>query len=92
MFTKVGKERGFSPPNRAQYELQCEPDGAFLIGAPGTVAAKMLRISADLGGITRMAMQMTNVRLAHANLLHAIELLGTEAAPLVRSHDLPVSS
>jgi hypothetical protein len=44
----------------------------------------MLRISEDLGGIARMALQMTNVRLAHANLLHSIELLGAEAAPLVR--------
>ena len=28
---------------------------------------------------------MTNVRLAHTDLLNAIELLGTEVAPLVRS-------
>jgi hypothetical protein len=84
MFTKVGKERGFSPPSRRQYDAQCGPDGAFLIGAPGTVAKKILRISEDLGGIERMAMQMTNVRLAHASLLHGIELLGTEVAPLVR--------
>jgi probable LLM family oxidoreductase len=84
MFTKVGKERGFSPPSRLQYDAQCGPDGAFLIGAPETVAKKILRVSEDLGGIERMAMQMTNVRLAHANLLHAIELLGTEVAPLVR--------
>jgi probable LLM family oxidoreductase len=84
MFTKVGKERGFAPPSRPQYDAMCGPDGAYLIGAPGTVAEKILRVSADLGGIDRMAMQMTNVRLAHANLLHAIDLLGTETAPLVR--------
>jgi alkanesulfonate monooxygenase SsuD/methylene tetrahydromethanopterin reductase-like flavin-dependent oxidoreductase (luciferase family) len=84
MFIKVGQERGFSPPDRAQYDAMCGPDGAYLIGAPGTVAEKILRVSEDLGGIDRMALQMTNVRLAHANLLHAIELLGTETAPIVR--------
>jgi probable LLM family oxidoreductase len=83
MFTKVGKERGFSPPSRPQYDAQCGPDGAYIIGAPQTVAEKILRISDDLGGIERLAMQMTNVRLAHANLLHGIELLGTEVAPRV---------
>jgi hypothetical protein len=33
---------------------------------------------------------MTNPRLAHADLLRSIELLGTEVAPLVRA-DAPLS-
>jgi alkanesulfonate monooxygenase SsuD/methylene tetrahydromethanopterin reductase-like flavin-dependent oxidoreductase (luciferase family) len=61
------------------------PDGAFLIGAPDTVAAKMLRIGADLDGVARLSLQMTNVRLAHDNLLRGIELLGTRVAPAVRA-------
>ncbi|MCW2598838.1 MAG: 3,6-diketocamphane 1,6 monooxygenase [Frankiales bacterium] len=85
MFTKIGKERGFGPPVRAQYDAMLGPDGAFLIGDPQTVATKILRISDDLGGISRISLQMTNVRLAHANLLHGIELLGTRVAPLVRA-------
>ena len=84
MFTKIGKERGFGPPVRAQYDAMLEPDGAFLIGAPDTVAAKVRRLSDDLGGVDRLALQMTNVRLAHEDLLHGIELLGTEVAPAVR--------
>ena len=63
----------------------CAPDGASLIGDPGTVATKIGRIAGDLGGITRMPLQMTNVRLAHSNLLHGIELLGTAVAPIVRA-------
>ncbi len=63
----------------------CAPDGAYLIGDPQTVAAKILRIDDDLGGISRISLQMTNVRLAHENLLRGIELLGTGAAPLVRA-------
>ena len=84
MFTKIGRERGFGAPGRAQYDAMCEPDGAFLIGDPATVAAKALRIHDDLGGIARLSLQMTNVRLAHNDLLRGIELLGTDVAPVVR--------
>ena len=84
MFTKIGKERGFGPPVRAQYDAMCAPDGAFLIGDPVSVAKKVLRINDDLGGVTRISLQMTNVRLAHDNLLRGIGLLGTEVAPLIR--------
>jgi len=85
MFTKIGRERGFGAPGRAQFDSMCEPDGAFLIGDPATVVAKALRIHDDLGGIARLSLQMTNVRLAHADLLRGIELLGTQVAPAVRS-------
>ncbi len=84
MFTKIGKERGFGPPVRVQYDAMCAPDGAFLIGDPVSVAKKVLRINDDLGGVTRIWLQMTNVRLAHDNLLRGIGLLGTEVAPLIR--------
>jgi probable LLM family oxidoreductase len=84
MFTKIGRERGFGPPHRAQYDAMLAPDGAFLIGDPETVARKVLRIDRDLGGVARVSLQMTNVRLAHDDLLRGIELLGTRAAPLVR--------
>jgi probable LLM family oxidoreductase len=84
MFTKIGRERGFGAPSRSQYDALCGPAGAFLIGSPETVAAKAQRISDDLGGISRMALQMTNIRLTHSDLLRSIELLGTEVAPVVR--------
>jgi alkanesulfonate monooxygenase SsuD/methylene tetrahydromethanopterin reductase-like flavin-dependent oxidoreductase (luciferase family) len=84
MFTKIGRERGFGAPVRSQFEAMCEPDGAFLIGSPSTVADKLVRVHDDLGGLARVSLQMTNVRLAHADLLRSIELLGTEVAPGVR--------
>ena len=49
------------------------------------MAAKALRIHDDLGGIARLSLQMTNVRLAHNDLLKGIELLGTDVAPVVRA-------
>ncbi|SDJ26422.1 probable oxidoreductase, LLM family [Frankineae bacterium MT45] len=86
MFTKVSAERGFPTPTRAQFDETSGPDGAFFLGDPDTVTAKLRRVSEQLGGIDRVAMQMTNPRLAHRDLLRGIELLGTEVAPKI--HDL----
>lgn len=83
MFRKVSRERGFAPPTRAQFDATSGPDGAFFLGDPQTVADKIRRVSDQLGGVDRLSLQMTNPRLAHADLLRGIELLGTEVAPLV---------
>jgi probable LLM family oxidoreductase len=84
MFSTIGRERGFPPVTRAGFDAMCGPDGAFFIGDPAAVASKALSVSEALGGIARINLQMTNVRLAHHRLLHSVELLGTEVAPLVR--------
>jgi probable LLM family oxidoreductase len=83
MFTKVSRERGFPPPTRASFDATSGPDGAFFLGDPETVATKLRRVSDQLGGVDRVSLQMTNPRLAHADLLRGIELLGTEVAPKV---------
>jgi probable LLM family oxidoreductase len=83
MFTKVSRERGFAPPTRAQFDATSGPDGAFFMGDPDTVARKLERVSDQLGGVDRVSLQMTNPRLAHADLLRGIELLGSEVAPQV---------
>jgi hypothetical protein len=48
-------------------------------------AEKILRVNESLGGISRLTFQMSVAALPHAKLMHAIELLGTRVAPLVRS-------
>ncbi|WP_336921115.1 Atu2307/SP_0267 family LLM class monooxygenase [Aquipuribacter sp. SD81] len=81
MFTTVSRERGFRPPTRAQFDATSGPDGAFVMGDPDTVAAKLARVSDQLGGVDRVSIQMTNPRMSHADLLRGIELLGTEVVP-----------
>jgi probable LLM family oxidoreductase len=83
MFRQVSRERGFPAPTRAQFDATSGPDGAFFLGDPDTIATKLRRVSEQLGGVNRVSLQMTNPRLAHADLLHGIELLGTEVAPQV---------
>ncbi|WP_310302447.1 LLM class flavin-dependent oxidoreductase [Sphingomonas sp. BE270] len=81
---KVGRERGWSPPTRAQFDDMAGPEGAFLVGSPETVAAKMLRASETLGGVSRITFQMSTASLETAAMKRSIELLGTEVAPMVR--------
>src|SRR5271168_4987851 len=83
-FTKIGKERGWPPVTRNQFEALRRPTGALMVGDAETVAAKLLRFNEALGGISRLSFQMSVAALRHDNLLHAIELLGTRVAPLVR--------
>ena len=80
----IGRERGWTPPSRAQFDASCAPTGPFLIGGPEEVAQKVLYVNEVLGGISRLSFQMTNILLPHPVMLHAIELLGTRVIPLVK--------
>jgi probable LLM family oxidoreductase len=84
MANTIGKERGWRPPSRAQFEAACSPTGAYLIGDVQSVAEKVLYVNRVLGGISRLSFQMTNVMLAHEDMLAGIELLGTRVSPQVQ--------
>jgi alkanesulfonate monooxygenase SsuD/methylene tetrahydromethanopterin reductase-like flavin-dependent oxidoreductase (luciferase family) len=84
-FTEIGKERGWPPATRAQFDALRGPTGALLIGDAKTVAKKVLYVNGVLGGISRVTFQMGVSTLPHEKMLHAIEILGTQVAPLVRS-------
>src|SRR6202045_2430682 len=83
-FTEIGKERGWPPTTRAQFDAVRGPTGALLIGDAETVAEKILYDNEVLGGISRITFQMGVSTLPHANMMHAIEILGTRVAPMVR--------
>ncbi|MDB6131497.1 MAG: putative oxidoreductase protein [Verrucomicrobiales bacterium] len=83
LFTEIGKERGWPPTTRAQFDAGRGPQGALLIGDPETVAEKLLYVNEVLGGVTRISLQMTNVMLPHAKMLRSVELLGTKVKALV---------
>lgn len=84
-FTRIGKERGWQPVNRVRFDSQNGDLGALLVGGPEEIAAKILRHSEALGGITRFSFQMDNAGLAHSKLMRSIELIGEKVAPLVNS-------
>ena len=82
-FTRIGKERGWPPVTRSRFDAQTGPLGALVIGNPEEVAAKILRHSDALGGITRFTFQMDNAGLTHEKLMQAIELIGERVSALV---------
>jgi probable LLM family oxidoreductase len=83
-FTEIGKERGWAPTTRAQFDALRGPTGALLIGDAQTVAKKILYVNEVLGGLSRVTFQMGVSTLPHQKMLRAIEILGKEVAPLVR--------
>jgi probable LLM family oxidoreductase len=84
-FTESGKERGWPPTTRAQFDALRTPTGALLIGDAETVAKKILYVNEALGGISRLTFQMGVSTLPHEKMLNAIKILGTQVAPAVRS-------
>jgi len=84
-FTRIGKERGWPPVTRNHFDAQAGPLGALVVGGPEDVAAKLLRHSEALGGISRFTFQMDNANLSHEKLMNAIELIGTKVKPLLHN-------
>lgn len=85
MSTEIGRERGWAPANRQQFEATCGPEGAFLIGDSKTVREKILTANDSLGGISRITFQMSSAMLETEAMQRSIELLGTQVAPFVRT-------
>jgi probable LLM family oxidoreductase len=82
-FTRIGRERGWPPVTRPHFDAQSGPRGALIVGGPEEVAEKIMRHSEALGGISRLTFQMDNAGLSHAQLMNAIELIGTRVMPLI---------
>jgi len=80
---RVGRERGWPPMVRQQFEAARTPRGALFVGDPAQVAEKILA-QHELFGHQRFLAHMGMGGLAHDTVLRAIELLGTEVAPRVR--------
>ena len=83
MMNRIGRERGWSPMTREQFEMGRSPRGALLVGSPEQVVEKIL-FEHDLFGHQRFMAQISVGTMEHARVMRAIELFGTEVAPTVR--------
>ncbi len=81
---RIGRERGWPPLVRQQFEAGRTPRGALFVGDPAQVADKILA-QHELFGHQRFLAHLGVGGVEHAAVLRAIELLGTEVAPLVRA-------
>ena len=80
---RIGRERGWPPPTRRQFDAERSPHGALLIGSPQEAIDKIL-YEHQLFGNQRFLIQFSVGTLPHATVMRAIELLGTAVAPAVR--------
>ncbi len=80
---KIGRERGWPPPTRRQFDAEISRQGALLVGDPDRVTDKILW-EHELFGHTRFLTQFSVGTMPHAQMLRAIELYGTRVAPAVR--------
>jgi probable LLM family oxidoreductase len=83
---RIGRERGWPPLTRAQFEASLQLRGANLVGSPQQVIEKIL-FQHELFGHQRFLIQLSVGTLPHRSLMRAIELFATEVAPTVR-HEL----
>lgn len=85
LWTKLGRERGWPPVTKHQYDDLVGPLGVLVVGGPEKVAEKLLRHSEALGGVDRFTFQMDNAGLTHEQLMSSIDLIGSKVMPLLNS-------
>lgn len=81
--SRIGRERGWPPMTRAQFDASTTLRGANVVGSPNEVVEKIL-YQYEVFRHDRFLIQFSVGALPHKALLHAIELFGTKVAPAVR--------
>lgn len=82
--TQIGRERGWPPTTRAQFDAMRAPQGSLAVGSPEQIAEKILA-QHELFGHQRYMSHFSLGATDHADVLRSIELFGTEVAPVVRA-------
>jgi probable LLM family oxidoreductase len=83
MMNKIGRERGWQPMTRDQYDAAATLRGSNFVGSPAEVIEKVL-FQHEIFHHHRFLVQFTVGTMPHAKIMRSIELLGTEVAPVVR--------
>jgi probable LLM family oxidoreductase len=86
MMDKIGRERGWPPHTRTDYDAAATRRGANFVGSPEQIVEKIL-FQHELFAHDRFLVQFSVGTMPHAKIMRSIELFGTEVAPAVR-HEL----
>lgn len=79
----IGRERGWAPMTREQFEASTTLRGANFIGDPQQIIDKIL-YQYEIFKHDRFMIQMSVGTLPHDKMLRSIELFGEKVAPVVR--------
>lgn len=82
MFGRIGRERGWSPPTREQFESEVKY-GSLYVGSPETVAQKIAYAMKSVGA-QRFDFKYCNGPMTQKQMLHSIELYATQVIPRVK--------
>jgi probable LLM family oxidoreductase len=83
VMSNIGRERGWPPTTRAQFEAGRSKQGALLVGSPQQVIDKIL-YEKELFGLDRFLLHVSVGTMPHAQIMRSIELFGTQVAPVIR--------
>ncbi len=83
MMNRVGRERGWPPLSRQQYDYARSAQGALMTGSVQEVIDKIL-YEHELFGNTRFLAQASVGNVPHAKTMHSIELFGSKVVPAVK--------
>lgn len=79
------KARGWSVPSRQEYDHYTDGAGMIFAGSPDEIAGRLIAVG-ELTGADRYAMHMDWAGVPHAQVMKAIELLGTRIKPQIDAH------
>jgi probable LLM family oxidoreductase len=82
-FTRIGRERGWGPYTREQFDANAGPTGSIFVGSPETVAQKIAWAMRTVG-LSRFQLKYAVGGLPHELRMESIRLYGTRVVPRVR--------
>jgi probable LLM family oxidoreductase len=88
VMNRIGRERGWPPSGQMDYEALAAPSGPLALGSPAEVAEKIITFH-ELFRPERYLAHISIGAVSHAEVMHGIELFGTEVAPMVQSEIAP---
>jgi len=84
VMTRIGRERGWSPMTRGQFDASLGLHHHLVVGDVEAVVEKIL-FQHSIFGHSRFLAQMSIGQMPHDKVLRSIELFGTEVAPRVHA-------
>lgn len=80
---RIGRDRGWSPYSKLQFEGGMSKEGALFMGDPAQVTEKIIE-TIELFGLTRFIAHIDVGAPSHKDVMKTIELFGTKVIPEVR--------
>lgn len=91
VMNRIGRERGWPASGRTEYEALTAPSGPLALGSPEEVAEKIVSFH-ELFRPERYLAHISIGAVSHTDVMHAIELFGTQVAALIEGRIAPMTA